>query len=139
MSITTRSLQIAIAAVASFGATSAFAASVPAGVWYDHTGRGAVEITQCGSNLCGRVVWLKDSGNSKACGVQIIGNARPTTPGTWDRGWIFDPERGNRYSVEIKPMGDSRLQVMGYAGSKYLSETMIWRRAPSSLKRCTAA
>ena len=139
MSITTRVLRMAIAAAASFGTSSAFASSGPSGVWYDHTGRGAVEITQCGGNLCGRLIWLKDAANSKACGVQIIGNARPTGPGTWDRGWIFDPERGNRYSVEIKAMGSGRLQVMGYAGSKYLSETMIWRRAPSGLKRCTSA
>ena len=138
MSITTRVMQLAIAAAASFGASSAFA-SGPSGIWYDHTGRGAVEITNCGNGLCGRVVWLKDSGNSKACGVQIISNAKPTTPGTWDRGWIFDPESGSRYSVEIKPMNGGKLQVMGYAGSKYLSETMIWRRAPADIKRCTSA
>lgn len=139
MTITTRVLQMAIAAAASFGASSAFASAAPSGVWYDHTGRGAVEITECGGRLCGRVVWLKDAANNKACGMQVIGNAQPTGPGVWDRGWIFDPDRGSRYSVEIKPMGGGRLQVMGYAGSKYLSETMIWRRAPSGLKRCSAA
>ncbi|MFZ8528581.1 hypothetical protein ACO1NJ_14760, partial [Staphylococcus aureus] len=44
------------------------------GVWIDHTGRGAVEIIDCGGRLCGSVVWLRDTKNVKACGVQIIGN-----------------------------------------------------------------
>ena len=31
------------------------------GVWIDHTGRGAVEITECnGNKLCGHVAWVKD-------------------------------------------------------------------------------
>ena len=27
-------------------------------------------------------------------------------------------------------MGDQKLKVMGYAGMKFLSETMTWTRAP---------
>lgn len=34
-------------------------------------------------------------------------------------------------------MGDS-LKVVGYAGTKMLSETMVWTRAPADLKRCGA-
>jgi uncharacterized protein (DUF2147 family) len=140
MSITTRAMRAAIAAAAALGASSAFAsANPPAGIWYDHTGRGAIEITDCGGRLCGRLVWLKDASNGKACGTQIIGNAKPVGPGKWDRGWIYDPEAGSRYDVEITPLGSDRLKVMGYAGSKFLSETMIWRRAPADLKRCTSA
>ena len=42
-----------------------------------------------------------------------------------------------RYDVEITPQGD-KLKVMGYAGMKFLSQTMIWTRAPSSLPKCNA-
>jgi len=70
--------------------SSAHAASDLTGVWIDHTGRGGVEITQCGANLCGRLVWLKDGANKKACGTQIIGNAKPVGKDTWDGGWIYD-------------------------------------------------
>ena len=34
-------------------------------------------------------------------------------------------------------MGDQKLKVMGYAGMKFLSETMIWTRAPADLKKCS--
>jgi uncharacterized protein (DUF2147 family) len=115
-----------------------FAASAPTGIWYDHTGRGAVEITNCGGALCGRLVWLKDGGDQKACGTQIIGGVKPMSAATWDGGWIYDPEEEARYNVEITLLGSDRLKVVGYAGSKLLSETMIWRRAPADLKRCSA-
>jgi len=59
---------------------TAVAASNPIGVWIDHTGRGAVEITDCGGKLCGRLVWFKDAKDSKeGCNFQIIGNVRPAS------------------------------------------------------------
>jgi uncharacterized protein (DUF2147 family) len=128
-------LPAAIVALTALGAGAAVAAE-PTGIWYDHTGRGAVEITTCGSALCGRVVWLKDAGNRSACGLQIIGNVRPARDGAWDGGWIYDPDRATKYSVEITPIGTRTLKVVGYMGSKLLSETMMWRRAPADLKRC---
>jgi uncharacterized protein (DUF2147 family) len=125
------------AALATLGAGAALAAE-PRGIWFDHTGRGAVEITACGSALCGRVVWLRDAYNRSACGLQIIGNVRPAKGGAWDGGWIYDPDKDAKYSVEITPIGTETLKVVGYLGSKLLSETMLWRRAPADLKRCHA-
>jgi uncharacterized protein (DUF2147 family) len=111
------------------------ASSGPTGVWIDHTGRGAVEITECNGALCGRIVWLKDAANNSVCGTQVIGNAKPVGGDTWDGGWIYDPEKDAKYSVELKPMGADKLRVMGYMGSKFLSETMTWKRAGADLPR----
>jgi hypothetical protein len=106
------------------------------GVWIDHTGVGGVEISECGANLCGRIVWLQVP-NKNLCGVQIIGNVKSVGKDTWDGGWIYDPGRDARYSVELKSVGTDRLSVTGYMGSKQLiSETMIWTRAPADLARC---
>jgi uncharacterized protein (DUF2147 family) len=112
-------------------------ASSPLGLWYDHTGRGAVEITDCNGKLCGRIVWVKDANHKEGCGLQIFGDVKPVAGGKWDGGWIIDPEKDlkTRYDVEITPQGE-KLKVMGYAGVKFLSETMIWTRAPASLQRC---
>ena len=74
-------------------------------MWIDHTGRGGVEITQCGANLCGKVVWLKEGADKQGCGIQIIGNVKPVGKDTWDGGWILDPEKNAKYSVELKPIG----------------------------------
>jgi uncharacterized protein (DUF2147 family) len=115
------------------------AASGPTGVWIDHTGRGAVEITECGAALCGRIVWVKDAGNKSVCGKQIIGGAKRSSVGTWDSGWIYDPDRDARYSLELKLLDPNKLRVMGYMGSKMFSETYTWKRAQVDLARCDAA
>jgi uncharacterized protein (DUF2147 family) len=129
-------VQAAVFAGATFAAGSAFAVE-PTGLWYDHTGRGAVEITKCGNGLCGKLVWLKDPEHAKqVCNIQIIGDAKPVANGVWDNGWIYDPERDSKFSVELTPMGPQELKVVGYMGTKWLSETMTWKRAPANLKRC---
>lgn len=125
-----------MALAAGLAASAAVAQQQPTGVWIDHTGRGAVEIAECAGGLCGHVVWVKDAKNNKACRTQIIGNVRSVGSNTWDRGWIVDPDDNARYSVELKPVGEDRLRVTGYMGSKLFSETMMWKRAPADLKRC---
>lgn len=118
------------------GAAHAAYAADPAGVWMDDTGRGAVEIKSCGKNLCGHVVAVKSASDTKGCGKQIIGDAQPAGGGLWGNGWIYSPERRKNYDVELKPLSDGTLRVVGYAGTKLFSRTMIWTRAPADLKRC---
>jgi hypothetical protein len=100
------------------------------------TGRGAIEIKHCGDALCGNVVWVKNAADAKGCGKQIIGNVAAVGGGRWDNGWIYSPERGRKYSVELTPLKDGTLRVTGYAGLKFLSKTMIWTRAPENLQLC---
>jgi uncharacterized protein (DUF2147 family) len=138
IAIIKRAVARAAVALASTGSV-ALAAPNPLGVWIDHTGRGAVEITDCGGKLCGRLVWFKDPKSAKdGCNFQIIGDVRRVGANTWDGGWIVDPEKDpdKRYDVEITALGDQKLKVMGYDGVKFLSETMIWTRAPAGLVRC---
>lgn len=115
------------------------AAPEPVGLWIDHTGRGAVEITPCGGSLCGRIVWLKDPKNQKACGVQVIGGVRASGGASWSGGWIYSPEKKSRYDVELTPIGSDRLKVFGYAGIRMFGKTMTWTKAPDGLARCGEA
>lgn len=109
------------------------------GLWVDHTGRGAIEITECGGKLCGHVAWLKDPQFSDQCGKQIIGNVQPVGKNKWDRGWIFDPERGKKFDVELTLLREDRMRVKGYAGLKWLSESHTWKRAPADMQKCGTA
>jgi len=128
-----------------------------AGLWLDDSGDGIVEILPCGDRLCGRIVWLKaptdkagrpltDGYNPDArkrgqpiCGLQVLGDLKRVGGNTWDAGWIYDPKDGKSYDVEIKPRGPDRLQVTGYLGVKFLSESFIWTRAPDTTPRCVTA
>ncbi|MGE8941676.1 DUF2147 domain-containing protein [Leptospira interrogans] len=146
------------------GAPAAKAAPLPAapvtptaGIWVDDTGQGAIEILPCGDLLCGRIVWLKDP-NAKdgrpqtdvlnpnagqrqrpICGLQVIGNLKQQSNGSWDNGWIYDPKEGKSYDVAISLRAPDKLQVTGYLGVKFLSETFTWTRAPAELQRCAVA
>jgi len=122
----------------SFCAQSASAAKLsPLGVWIDQTGRGAVEIKPCGKKLCGHVVWARSrKDNKKGCGKKIIGNLKKVGSKTWDRGWIYSPERGRKFDLEIRTLSHNKLRILGYMGNKLFSKTMYWKRAPASLERC---
>ena len=67
-----------------------------------------------------------------------LGNVRPVAGNKWDGGWIIDPDKdpNKKYDVEITPLSDQKLKVMGYAGMKFMSETMTWTRAPADLEKC---
>jgi len=164
-------VRLRIAATATLAAAGLFAAAAAAqttgplpppnpvgafaGIWFDDTGDGAIEIGPCGDRLCGRIVWLK-SPNDKAgrpltdgynpeaakrsrpiCGLPVIGDLRRQTNGAWDAGWIYDPKEGKSYDVELKLHGTDRLQVTGYLGTKFFSESFIWTRAPATIPKCT--
>lgn len=115
---------------------SAVAGSDPIGIWMNDTGRGAVEIKACGNALCGNVVWVKSAADASGCGKPVIGDVKSVGGGRWDNGWIFSPEKGRKYDVELTPLANGNLKVMGYAGMKFLSKTMIWKPAPADLQLC---
>ena len=69
--------------------------------------------------------------------MQVIGDLKLQQNGAWDTGWIYDPKEGKSYDVEIMLRGPDRLQVKGYMGVKFLSETFVWQRAPADLPRCS--
>ncbi|MEM7776650.1 MAG: DUF2147 domain-containing protein [Pseudomonadota bacterium] len=146
----------AFAAIVPFHATSVRADNGFVGVWYDDTGRGAVELSQCGQRLCGRIVWLRkpldksgkpltDRLNPKVgrrarpiCGLQVIGNLVRQSDGSWDGGWIYDPKRGAAFDVELTLESPRKLRVLGYKGVKLFSKTLYWRRAPDNIERCSS-
>ncbi len=131
MLLNPRTLTLAAAGLIIWAAPS-HAASDPTGIWFDHNGRGAVEIAPCasGNGLCGYVVHIKDPKNNGRCGTQILGNV---TPG--GGGWIYSPDRGKKYSVELTRLSDDKLRVVGNAGS-FFSKTFTWNRAPDDVARC---
>ncbi|MEO1794758.1 MAG: DUF2147 domain-containing protein [Pseudomonadota bacterium] len=143
----------AVASTSALAAVPAKAASVE-GLWFDDSGKGAVRISRCGQALCGRIAWLQsptdargqpltDGNNPKQsrrsrpiCGLQVIGRVAPVGSNAWDNGWIYDPKTGKSYDVAITLKSRNRLEVTGYLGVKFLSRTIVWKRAPSTLPTC---
>lgn len=144
----------AICGVSMVVAAPAATASPFEGLWYDDTGRGAVMIERCGRSLCGHITWLRSpfkkngqpltdalnpSGRKRKrliCGLQVIGGLRPMSDGTWDRGWIYDPKQGKQFDVALSLRNRNTLVVLGYLNFKFMSKTLIWKRAPDTLEPC---
>ena len=153
-----RAVTLAIATLLS-GLTGAAHAAAPVspavqGVWIDAKGEGGVEIAPCGEKLCGKIVWVKDPNDKNGkplvdlfnpepakkkrpiCGLPIIGGLKLQQDGSWDTGWIYDPNDGKSYDLEVTAKTADRIQIKGYMGMKFLNETFIWTRAPANLQRC---
>lgn len=126
----------------------------PIGIWFDDTGKGAIEIKPCGANLCGNIVWMaqplgadglpqndgynpdKAKRNQPVCGLQVLGDVKPQPDGTWDLGWVYDPKVGKSFDVAFALDAKDRLKVTGYKGVKFLSKTFLWTRTTVPLPRC---
>jgi uncharacterized protein (DUF2147 family) len=130
------------------------------GVWFNQAGKGAVEIRPCGTagreadRLCGYIVWLKQPNNKRGepltdgynsdpakrhrpiCGLPVLGQLRPMSDGSWDMGWVYDPEQGQAFDAAIQLRSADRLILTGYKGVKLFSKSFVWRRAPADLPRC---
>jgi uncharacterized protein (DUF2147 family) len=148
-----------VAAVAGSGAAAPRGPG-EVGVWYNHSGKGAVEIRPCGATgrdadrLCGFIVWLKDPNNRRGepltdgynadpakrrrpiCGLPVLGSLRPMSDGSWDQGWVYDPEQGKAFDAAIQLRSADRLILTGYKGVKFFSKSFVWKRAPADLPRC---
>lgn len=159
--------RIAAAALAAAGAIQlslavlapAIGQSVPdvAGLWLDNEGKAAIEVKGCKSEVCGNIVWLRDPLNPQGkpwtdmmnadrakrsrpvCGLQIIGGLKQGGNGLWKDGWIYDPEEGKQFNVELSLHNPDTLKVFGYAGVRLLSETLLWKRLPPASARCNRA
>lgn len=139
------------------GAANAQGPEPELGVWYNHSGKGAVEIYRCQQNqerLCGRIVWLKtqtydngepllDRRNSKAslrnrtiCGLPVLGNLAAHQGGGWNKGWVYDPEKGSTFGAAIRANATGNaLTLTGSQGIFW--KTFTWNRAPDDLPRCS--
>lgn len=145
---------------ASAGAALAAGPPPEAGLWYNHSGKGAVEIRPCGESgseakrLCGFIVWLRapngrdgkpltDGYNSNPakrgrpiCGLPVLGDLQRSSAGGWDFGWVYDPEQGASFDAAIEAKSKDRLVLTGYKGVRFFSKSFVWKRAPDDLPRC---
>ncbi len=127
----------------------------PAGLWYADGGAAKVEITHCGSRLCGRVVDLKHPFDENGCalrdrenpdqalrqqsvaGLQILGGLAATAePGVWDGGWIYDPASGRTYDSRLELHDADRIDLRGYLRFSLLGRTTTWWRVGTEDLRC---
>jgi uncharacterized protein (DUF2147 family) len=120
-------------------------ASEADGVWLVDR-KVAVQIFDCSTKVCGRIVWLvkprngqgrldRDIHNPDAdargrplCDLTIIWNLQPTGPGQWEDGRFYDPQTGGTYQVQAEMMSRDVIKARIYRFFAFLGETKMLRR-----------
>lgn len=138
---------LAVAAIAAGVAGPALADEGVVGTWATEGGKSHVEISRCGSHLCGEIVWLQEpndaAGKPKVdrnnpdqalrdrpiIGLPLLnGFVAGSEPGTWEDGTIYNPEDGETYSCTMTLLDDGRLRVRGYVGLPIFGKSQVWTR-----------
>jgi uncharacterized protein (DUF2147 family) len=106
------------------------------GMWETREHDGVFQITPCGTQLCGRLVGMRYTGDvpkakngGSECGLQMLTGFTPDSddPGRWN-GHILDPDTNRVYHAQIWSPGDGVLKLRGYVGIPLFGETHTWTR-----------
>jgi len=128
-------------------ATSARAqGQTPVGTWLHANGRIRVQISPCGVQLCGTIVWFRwpndasgrplvDSKNPSPAlrarpllGLRVLSGLRRSAGGSWGGGKIYNPDDGVSYNAILSVLANGTLRVRAYIGLTLLGQTQIWTR-----------
>ncbi len=114
------------------------------GKWLTDEGKGHVVFENCGSKLCGKIVWLKEPNDSAgkphvdALNEEESLRTRPIVglniselvsdgDGGWE-GTIYNPEDGKSYRAEASIQKDGNLLVRGCVFGGLLCDNQTWVR-----------
>jgi uncharacterized protein (DUF2147 family) len=130
------------------GSPNAAPAADPLGNWLTESGAATVRIANCGAELCGSIVALKepndpatgrpktDKNNPDAAkrsrpliGVQIVLGMKPSgTPNKWS-GQVYNAEDGKTYSGNITMQDARTLKLEGCVLGGLFCKAQTWTRA----------
>jgi uncharacterized protein (DUF2147 family) len=111
------------------------------GIWKTEKKDAMIEVTRCGENICGDVVWIQEDGSAKdtknpdpgmrgrpILGLRIMSDFKYAGQNRW-KGHLYDPDNGKTYKGEIRLSGHDRLSLRGYVGTPVFGRTSVWTRA----------
>lgn len=112
------------------------------GEWWTPGFNARVRIDACGDNaVCGRIVWLWDekpqgiADKTPLVGKLVIDQMKPSEPGLWAGGRLYNPEDGREYKGSLQLRAGSTLVISGCV--LFICQTQVWRRADPA--RCPPA
>jgi uncharacterized protein (DUF2147 family) len=123
------------------------------GTWRTADGRALIEIYPCGSNMCGRVAWLREPNfpaddregmagkprsdrynpnaalrNRRVLGLRIMEGFIRKGDNRWEQGTIYDADTGRTYRSRLTLLSPERLDLHGYIGIPLFGKSSIWTR-----------
>ena len=128
----------AIVFTAMSASPAARAGGDPTGVWQVEDRSAIVQIASCGPALCGTIIWSEkptDAKGEKLCNMAVLGDAVPSGPDSWDKGWVYAPKAGSTYPVSLKLAGDDTLHLHITAG--LFGRDQTWTRPMVKVAPCS--
>ena len=138
-----------IAVVASLlGITSVMAAPGQGieATWLVEDGSTKIRFEPCGSDLCGRIVWLKNPNDPDTgkpvldkynpepklrtrplLGLIIFTGLKPAKANQW-AGSVYNASNGNDYDVTVKLTGSAAVEVEGCGLAGLICQSQKWSR-----------
>lgn len=113
------------------------------GQWLTDGSKSRVEISDCGPQICAKIVWLKDPNDEKGkplndgynkntqmrnrpiLGLPLFENMRPARTG-WE-GKVYNPEEGDWFDVSVWLSAPDKISIKGCV--LFICETHNWTRA----------
>lgn len=128
-------------------ASAAAQAASPIGVWMTDTGKGKVQISQCGQKLCAKIIWLRDPVDERGkpwrdaynpdpamrrrpiIGLPTFVDMRKAGPNLWV-GHIYSPEEGKTYqNIEVSIVDRETLKLRGCKVMGLVCGHKLWSRS----------
>jgi uncharacterized protein (DUF2147 family) len=116
------------------------------GQWMTEGGKSRVEVSDCGPQVCAKIVWLKDPNDDKGkplhdaynkntqmrnrpiLGLPLFENMRPAKAG-WE-GKVYNPEEGDWFDVTVWLASPDKINIKGCV--LFICETHNWTRAAAT-------
>jgi len=105
------------------------------GIWKNPSNTVHVEIYDCGSLRCGRVVWASEKAKKDArkgsgkdlIGMTILRDFREYANGVW-RGKAYIPDLNREFSGSAELIGTRQLKVRGCLLGRVGCKSQVWTR-----------
>ena len=97
-----------------------------AGVWLHEDGSSKVRFAPCGGEVCGTIVWLRDSGGPWKIGQRVFYDMKPDGVNSW-QGKAFEATSGREYMGKMTLGGDN-LTTAGCVLGGLICKSIVWSR-----------
>lgn len=135
------------AVIAYFAMALPALAADPTGIWFTEDNDARVRIDNCGQDLCGTVLSLKEPNDPETgkpkldkfnqdaskrgrpvVGIQLMSGLKPNnTPDQWE-GSLYNPEDGNTYKGILTAQDLLTLKLQGCVLGGLICKSEIWKR-----------
>ncbi len=105
------------------------------GTWVNPKGTVKVKTGECGTNVCGWVVWADEqaisdahaAGVDKLVGTVLLQDYRPVSADHW-QGRVYVPDMGGTYFSRMQRMDADHLKISGCILGGWICKSQVWQK-----------